>query len=405
MDINGLCKIYQLAEILILKYGFQQRLIKKYSNFITSEMWLLNSDDPNYQLIRITTNSVLEFEKDEERVKEYLSQFASASNLSFLDIHISTLKYLEKHEPYPYLNIEDKYAEGVDVSGVYPEVYNVIHESEDPAGDIHEMSVRINEMILKKTGKNNSKTKIPYLTYILMAICIVMYLITFLLERKYSDTAVLTFLGADYMTFTLGLKQFYRLFTTAFLHGSIIHLLTNMYSLFYLGNFIEGLYGRKVFISTLIVSILCGSLTQGILSENTISVGISGGLYGLLVYLIFDLLSRKVIDVRSILPLIIINLFVNFLSFTAWKAHIGGIVAGFAMLYFYHSDKKQTDRYVLVAILLIGLFIRYITIKNISPFYGGTDMETVKIIKDFGFTSYVDNLAKRLLEVYSTYGG
>ena len=63
------------------------------------------------------------------------------------------MKYLEKHEPYPYLNIEEKDAEGVDVSGVYPEVYNVIHESEDPAGDIHEMSVRINEMILKKTGK------------------------------------------------------------------------------------------------------------------------------------------------------------------------------------------------------------------------------------------------------------
>ena len=405
--INDFYKLYQLAEVFITRYGFEQRLIRKYGNFMAVELWLFNGADPNYQLIRLTTNKAEDIDKDLTRIHEYINQYNTdpGDPISFLDIHVTNTAYDEKLEPFPYLNIDEGFSAGQDVSSLYPEIYNVIHHTEKPAEELSNTAARINEVVARRHGKTLNKKVVPYVTIVIMTICIIFSLLSLLLQKNYSEAAVLAFLGADYMTFTLGLKQLYRLFTTAFIHGGFLHLLTNMYSLFYLGNLMEKIYGHKFFLVLLVYSILCGSLTQAILSENTISVGISGGIYGLLIFLVIDLLSKGLINFRSLIPLIIVNLFINFLSITAWKAHVGGIIAGYVMYVFYNQSKTKKERILLPLFLLLGLFIRYLMIKTISPIYRGTDLEIVKIIKDLGFDSYGDNIMRRLVEVYNTYGG
>ena len=405
--INDFFKLYQLAEVFIVRYGFEQRLIRKYGNFMAVELWLHKRNDPNYQLIRLTTNKAEDIDKDLARIHEYINQYNSdpGDPISFLDIHISKAVYDEKLEPFPFLNIDEDYAQGVDVSEYYPDIYNVIHNSDKPAEELSETAARINEVVAKRHGKTLNKKVFPYVTVVFMAISIIFSLLSVLLQQKYSESSVLVFLGCDYMTFTLGLKQLYRLFTTAFIHGGFLHLFTNMYSLFYLGNLMEKLYGHKFYFCLLVFSILCGSLTQSILSENTISVGISGGIYGLLIFLVLDLLSKGLINIRSLIPLFIVNLFINFLSITAWKAHVGGFVAGYVMHFFYNQPKEKKERFLLPILLILGLFIRYITIRNISPLYRATDLEVVRIFKDLGFDSYGENIMRRLLEVYNTYGG
>ena len=84
---------------------------------------------------------------------------------------------------------------------------------------------------------------------------------------------------------------------------------------------------------------------------------------------------------------------------------MGGLVAGYVMYFFYNQPKEKKDRFLLPILLILGLFIRYITIRNISPLYRATDLEVVRIIKDLGFDSYGENIMRRLLEVYNTYGG
>ena len=59
----------------------------------------------------------------------------------------------------------------------------------------------------------------------------------------------------------------------------------------------------------------------------------------------------------------------------------------------------------LIATAIIALFVKYATIKTISPFYYGTDKEIVTIINNFGLKNYAISLAERLLRVYTNYGG
>jgi membrane associated rhomboid family serine protease len=53
--------------------------------------------------------------------------------------------------------------------------------------------------------------------------------------------------------------EYYRLLTAAFLHGSIIHLRSNMYALFLFGPPLEAAFGRGRFLAVYLVSALGGS--------------------------------------------------------------------------------------------------------------------------------------------------
>ena len=110
-------------------------------------------------------------------------------------------------------------------------------------------------------------------TYSIMIICTIVYLLTMYLSSKYSDGVAYILLGADYMTFTKGLNQFYRLIICGLVHGGFIHLISNMYSLFVLGRFVERNYGSLKFILILMICTFVGSISQSILSSNGITVG------------------------------------------------------------------------------------------------------------------------------------
>ena len=72
---------------------------------------------------------------------------------------------------------------------------------------------------MQKAVRNRINRHKPIATYIIMGICIFVYLLSLLLGTKYDKSSVYVVLGADYMTFTLGLKQLYRLFTCVFVHN------------------------------------------------------------------------------------------------------------------------------------------------------------------------------------------
>ena len=53
--------------------------------------------------------------------------------------------------------------------------------------------------------------------------------------------------------------QWYRIITGTLLHGGIMHLLFNNYSLYVLGSQLEGFFGKVKFTLIYIFSALCGS--------------------------------------------------------------------------------------------------------------------------------------------------
>lgn len=76
--------------------------------------------------------------------------------------------------------------------------------------------------------------------------------------------------------------EWYRLFSSAFLHADVVHLLLNSIALFVIGAFLERTIARWLLLALFIVGALGGSLLSlSLNSPSVISVGASGAIMGL----------------------------------------------------------------------------------------------------------------------------
>jgi rhomboid protease GluP len=142
--------------------------------------------------------------------------------------------------------------------------------------------------------------------------------------------------GANYGPATLG-GQWWRLLSSTFIHGGIIHLALNMQCLWQLGKLTERLYGNWVFLALYVLSGLGGSVASLWWNPDTVSVGASGAIFGiaggLVAFLYLGKLPMPRAATRSILSSTMIFVGYNLLyglSSTGIDnaAHIGGLVTG-----------------------------------------------------------------------------
>jgi membrane associated rhomboid family serine protease len=124
--------------------------------------------------------------------------------------------------------------------------------------------------------------------------------------------------------------EYYRLLTSAFMHGSILHIAFNMYALYLFGPPLEATLGRARFLALYLISALGGSAASyAFNAPNQASLGASGAVFGL--FGAFLVVNRRFgRDNTSLLVLIGINLAIAFVPNTNidWRAHVGGLVTG-----------------------------------------------------------------------------
>jgi rhomboid protease GluP len=142
--------------------------------------------------------------------------------------------------------------------------------------------------------------------------------------------------GANYGPATLS-SQWWRLLSSTFVHGGLIHLAFNMQCLWQLGRLTERLYGNWAFLALYILSGLGGSVASLWWNPNTLSVGASGAIFGvaggLVAFLYLSKLPMPRAATQSILTSTMIfvgyNLLFGFASSGIDNAaHIGGLVTG-----------------------------------------------------------------------------
>ncbi len=128
--------------------------------------------------------------------------------------------------------------------------------------------------------------------------------------------------------------EWWRLLTSMFLHGGIMHLFLNIYGLVIAAIFVESILGRKKHFILYILSGLCGSLASIWWYPNTISVGASGAIFGLYGAILGLLLTNAFPKngKKGILIMIGIYVGINLLwGLTGGidnAAHIGGLLSG-----------------------------------------------------------------------------
>ncbi|MBS1556528.1 MAG: rhomboid family intramembrane serine protease [Bacteroidetes bacterium] len=168
--------------------------------------------------------------------------------------------------------------------------------------------------------------------------------------------------GANFRPVTLD-GQWWRLFTSCFLHIGVIHLLMNLYALIYIGLLLEPQLGKTRFVSAYLLAGIGGSVASLYWHDLTISAGASGAIFGM--YGVFlAMLTTNLIEKSARKTLLTsIMIFVGYNLLNGLKggidnaAHIGGLVTGMIIGYaFYPSLIKPQQlnlKYLTVALLSI----------------------------------------------------
>lgn len=187
---------------------------------------------------------------------------------------------------------------------------------------------------MEKKSKEKLKYKESLVTYILICINILIFIVTAFISKNIQniDSYTLVQLGAK-VNVLINHGQPWRLITSAFLHGGLAHIAFNMYALKIIGSEVEYVYGKIKYISIYLISALGGSIFSYIFNSDSISVGASGAIFGLLgAMIIFGIKHKEKVGkeyIINLLKVLLINIFIGVtLSNIDNGAHIGGLIFG-----------------------------------------------------------------------------
>lgn len=166
--------------------------------------------------------------------------------------------------------------------------------------------------------------------------------------------------------------QWWRLLTSAFLHGGLLHLFFNLSMLLQIGPVLERSLGSLRFLLLYLVSALGGNVAVCLLYPELQPVlGGSGALFGMLGALVamnmhggrhaFAFLAFA--GPRRLLGTIAANLVIGWLlPFVSNTAHVGGLLAGFGLAFCFliaprHARASRRHWQVVLTALLVSLLL------------------------------------------------
>lgn len=177
--------------------------------------------------------------------------------------------------------------------------------------------------------------KIP-VTITMIVICVVVYLVM-TLSGGTTNSANLVFFGAKYTPWILR-GQWWRLLTAGFIHIGLQHIVINMVTLYFIGMYVEEIFGHWKMLLIYLVSIITGNITSMLFQPlQQISAGASTGLFGLFgAFLMLGIESHDNPVIRQVARqffiLVIFNIGADLLMPGIDLAgHLGGLLGGFLM--------------------------------------------------------------------------
>ncbi len=323
--------VMKLVHFLVTKENYTPIVV----NGVRNEVWLENVEGP-YKIIRINSNYIHNKEQfnfdiyktnnvAKQIKKKTLSWKMNVLNI-FLDLNdnvkLDSINYIDNIK----VNDTQDLVHNETVVEAFPNIEKDIINTDNDV----DLIVNVTNDINSKTAKENRKYEEVFkpkkivVTYVLMALCTLIYILQIFFPS-------LTACGAVNGTLVRN-GQAYRLITSMFMHGSIWHLLCNMYSLYVIGCATENYFGKKKFLLIYLVSGIIGSMFSCIFNTGW-SLGASGAIFGLMGALCYfgyyyRLYMGKALY-NEIIPVIILNLALSLVvSNIDFYAHIGGLIGG-----------------------------------------------------------------------------
>jgi len=182
-------------------------------------------------------------------------------------------------------------------------------------------------------------------TFVLVGICVAAFVAELLTGGSIGE------LGGDSLSIDWGLfgpavaeGEPYRIVSYSFLHAGLLHLAFNMIALYVLGTLLEPAIGTRRFLGIYAVSVLGGAFGALLLDPNELTVGASGGVFGLMAAGFLIARDRGLDQLASQIGFfVVLNLFITFaIPGISIGGHIGGLVGGgLAALLYGALDRRR----------------------------------------------------------------
>ncbi len=195
------------------------------------------------------------------------------------------------------------------------------------------------------------------ITSLIIAICMVIYLISFFKFGYEMDVSEAIDFGAYNGLLVYYYNEYYRILSSNFIHFGAIHLFVNCYSLSGIGGFIERIFDKAEYAIILLCSALSTTGISYILfllfkfEANTISGGISGVIFGVIGSLLALAIIYKDVFMK-IFKSLIPNLAAMFLLSIVVKeislfGHLFGMIGGFVSTYIILLIKIRKNKHMI----------------------------------------------------------
>ncbi len=314
------------------------------------------------------SNSLSQAEKEKE-----FNAFAEGASKEYDAIELSKFVYLERVLPSDDL---DGYTDAAKQSSVYDDSHNILLIAKNEAlalrtessinwfiwwigGGLLLFSIMV---LIPKTEIGNYDYEVNgmldgnadlageydfmipkrgfMVTPIVVAICILLYIGMMISGAGIIsfDTIALRNWGGNYGPYISNDNQYWRLLTSAFLHGGLMHLANNMVGLLIIGLYFEERIGSLKYLLVFVLTGIGSSLVSYWWHPNVTSIGASGAMFGLMGAIFAIAITPKVNPSERKLIFAIggayalFNLVMGFLMPGVDNAgHIGGLLSGFLL--------------------------------------------------------------------------
>ena len=144
--------------------------------------------------------------------------------------------------------------------------------------------------------------------------------------------------------------EYYRIFTSMFLHFGFEHIFENMIFLFLIGSYLEEAMGSvRYFIYYLLCGVgsgLCSLAVDMLLKTQAVSAGASGAIFGVVGGLLCVVLKNKGnfkgIGLSGVIIMIAGSLYYGLTSSGVDNvAHIGGLICGFLLGFLFYKNCRE----------------------------------------------------------------
>lgn len=157
--------------------------------------------------------------------------------------------------------------------------------------------------------------------------------------------------------------QYWRLFSAMFLHAGLLHIGLNAYILWVFGSALELEIGHLRLALIFFITGIFASATSYAFGPNAVGVGASGAIFGVAgAYIAYNYRRRHLAlnsaRLRSAFTFVILNLVIGFtIPGIDWRAHAGGIIAGFVAGFAAEGVGTPANRRLILVVGFAGILV------------------------------------------------